>query len=185
MIGRLLFIACLFVPLFAYAQSEEVHVVELASFECPNCYKLEQSTGVLGQMLGERFVFAPIPSDLSRNTVVRTYYALRDQVGSKRLRTLLFQLVQTYRMQPESIGQVAEFLRMNGIKIKPNELRRRVLAEEVEWAMNRALYLALDANLSGVPAMVVVKEGKIALAFEMKPNEAMSDLVQRVKKAIK
>lgn len=169
-----------------FAQAEKIppYVVELAVFTCPHCRALQSQTRELEHMLGNRFVFAPLATKNGNNTAIRVYYALRDRRDESKIKAGLFELIQGLRMSPGSMGEVIEYLRLHGVELNPRNVARKAMSTKVSNAMQRAVNLAHAAGVSAVPAMVIVRDGRVAGVFQKSASESNADLVERVKKAI-
>lgn len=186
-LAALLSLVAIFLSLWGSAQAgdDAPYVVEMAIFTCPFCFELEKHTGAIEDKIGERFVFAPVPLNDDNNAAVRVYYALRDEVDQRELRAALFDLLRVMRYTPSDVNEIVEFLRLRGMDIDASATYRKAYGNRVTRAMDRAIRLAEQANVSVVPTLVVVQDGKVRSVFVKKPEQSSAQLVSKVISSIR
>lgn len=168
-------------PWNAWAEeSPEIYVVELAVFTCPYCKALEAHTGALSMALGDHFVFAPVVVPGRFSPGAKVYYALRDEVNPRLLRGKIFMLIQTMRFSPQSMADIVQWLRIQGLQFDAEQALQEAEGPLVARAVDRAVRLAVMAGVSAVPALIVVADGEVVAAYEQSRASTGARIVDKV-----
>lgn len=146
----------------------------VASFNCGKCAAFDSRFNELIRRMEIDVVFAPV-AEREDDYVVRAWYGL-EAIAKDRtaLRTRLYKLTQHLMMADPDIGELIEFLRLEGIEIPPEKMRERILAPLSQDRLLRAVHLASLAGVDYTPALVLTRGKQVLKAIENRDSSDAS-----------
>ncbi len=178
---RVLMLGLVLLAGFASAQDAPpekppVYMIALVAFACPSSEELREYMGILEGDLGDRFIFAPVPS--SQDTrMERVWYALRDRADADRARDAMYDLLHKMRMLRYSDEELAEWISIQGVAMTGPEIVDAMGDYEAERALIRALRLAERSGIRRVPSFVYLS-GTSVIGKKTRTTESASEFIR-------
>lgn len=162
-------------PLLSTEQLEnKTHLIQFFLYSCPHCYALEPK---MGNWLKEHkaVVIEKVPAILGPNWVeMARFYYIAQFLDKMPLHSKFFKEVQTSKRQYLSELSIRSYFLQNGVL--ESEYLRAYNSEKVRKAINRARILSVQAQLRGVPAVILNNKWKTA-PFYVRNQKEMFDVL--------
>lgn len=144
-------------------------LVEIANFDCPYCYALNQHHRRIEQAAaraGYRFIYAPVPNHARFASAwrERTYYAARNLPGlESNVRSALLETQQAPK-PVRTLDEVITWLSMMVPEVRWREFaNNHVTSPETIGAIERSIRLAQRAGASSFPSFLIVSSRGVEL----------------------
>lgn len=159
--------------------SQKVQVIELFSYSCPHCFRLDPQVTEWKQTLPENAEFQLVPA-IFRDSwlqLARVFYAAEQTGDLAMLHPKLFNAIHVERRRLTTEDELLDFVEDQGIDREA--FAKQMNSFTVQTKVKKALVLSQTSGITGVPAMVV--DGKYRTdAPQAGGLEAMLDVVDHL-----
>lgn len=135
--------------------SEKVQVVELFSYSCPHCFRLDAQVMQWKQTLPDNVEFQLVPA-IFRDSwlqLARVFYAAEQSGDLEMLHPKLFHAIHVEKRRLNSEDELLDFVAEQGIDRE--DFAKRMDSFAVQTKVKKALVMSQTSGITGVPAMVV------------------------------
>lgn len=132
-----------------------VEVVELFSYTCPHCFRLEPMVQEWKKTLPENVKFVQVPA-IFRDSwlqLAKVFYAAEVTGDLEKLHPLLFNAIQVEKRRLSSEEQLLDFVAEQGIDRE--SFAKTMNSFAVKTKVKKALVMSQASGVTGVPAMIV------------------------------
>jgi thiol:disulfide interchange protein DsbA len=162
-------------PVLSTEQVEnKMHLIQFFLYSCPHCYELEPK---MRDWLKEHeaVVIEKVPAILGPSWVeMARFYYIAQFLDKMPLHSKFFKEVQTSKRQYLSELSIRSYFLQNDVL--ESDYLRAYNSEEVRKAINRARILSVQAQLRGVPAVIINNKWKAA-PFYVRNQKEMFDVL--------
>lgn len=133
----------------------KVEVIELFSYSCPHCFKLDPQVQEWKETLPENVTFVHVPA-IFRDSwlqLARVFYAAEATGDLEKLHPLLFNAIHVKKRRLQTEEQLLDFVAEQGID--RDTFGKMMNSMSVKSKVNKALVLSQASGITGVPAMIV------------------------------
>lgn len=159
--------------------SQKVQVVELFSYSCPHCFRLDPQVTEWKQTLPENAEFQLVPA-IFRDSwlqLARVFYAAEQTGDLEMLHPKLFSAIHVENRRLTTEDELLDFVEEQGIDREA--FTKQMNSFTVQTKVKKALVMSQTSGITGVPAMVV--DGKYRTdAPQAGGLEAMLDVVDHL-----
>jgi thiol:disulfide interchange protein DsbA len=137
------------------AEENQIEVVELFSYSCPHCFRLDPIVMEWKKTLPENVKFVHVPA-IFRDSwlqLARVFYAAEAMGELERLHPIIFNAIHVEKKRLNTEGQLLDFIEEQGIDRA--EFEKMMNSFTVKAKVKKALILSQASGVTGVPAMIV------------------------------
>lgn len=133
----------------------KVEVIELFSYSCPHCFRLDPLVQEWKKTLPENVVFTPVPAIFrdSWMQLARVFYAAEATGDLDTLHPLLFKAIHVDKRRLTTEDELLDFVEEQGIN--RDEFEKTMNSFTVKTKVKKALVISQTSGITGVPSMVV------------------------------
>ncbi len=133
----------------------KVEVIELFSYSCPHCFRLDPLVQEWKKTLPENVVFTPVPAIFrdSWMQLARVFYAAEATGDLETLHPLLFKAIHVDKRRLTTEDELLDFVEEQGIN--RDEFEKTMNSFTVKTKVKKALVISQTSGITGVPSMVV------------------------------
>ncbi|MCX4190526.1 thiol:disulfide interchange protein DsbA/DsbL [Methylophaga sp. OBS3] len=135
--------------------SEKVKVVELFSYSCPHCFRLDPQVTQWKETLPDNAEFELVPA-IFRDSwlqLARVFYAAEQSGDLEMLHPKLFHAIHVEKRRLNSEEELLDFVEEQGIDRE--DFLKRMNSFGVKTKVKKALVMSQTSGITGVPAMIV------------------------------
>jgi thiol:disulfide interchange protein DsbA len=134
---------------------DKVEVIELFSYSCPHCFRLDPLVQEWKKTLPENVVFTPVPAIFrdSWMQLARVFYAAEATGDLEKLHPLIFKAIHVDKRRLTTEDDLLDFVAEQGID--RDEFEKTMNSFTVKTKVKRALVISQTSGITGVPSMVV------------------------------
>jgi len=139
----------------ATSEDNKIEVMELFSYSCPHCFRLDPLVQKWKETLPENVVFTPVPA-IFRDSwlqLAKVYYAAEATGDLEKLHPLLFSAFHVEKRRLTTEDQLLDFVAEQGID--RDSFAKMMNSMTVSAKVKKALMLSQTSGITGVPAMIV------------------------------
>ncbi|PCJ31446.1 MAG: disulfide bond formation protein DsbA [Gammaproteobacteria bacterium] len=139
----------------AVTDNSKVEVMELFSYSCPHCFRLDPQVEKWKQTLPENVSFVLVPA-IFRDSwlqLARVFYAAEATGDLEKLHPLLFNAIHVEKRKLQTEAQLLEFVADQGIDAV--SFKKMMNSMTVKSKVKKALVISQTSGVSGVPSMIV------------------------------
>lgn len=159
--------------------SEKVQVVELFSYSCPHCFRLDPQVAQWKQTLPDNVEFQQVPA-IFRDSwlqLARVFYAAEQTGDLETLHSKIFNAIHVEKRRLTTEDELLDFIEEHGIDREG--FAKQMNSFTVQTKVKKALVMSQTSGITGVPAMVV--DGKYRTdAPQAGGLDAMLDVVDHL-----
>lgn len=158
------------------AEDGKVEVIELFSYSCPHCFRLESQISQWKAELPDYVEFRQVPA-IFRDSwlqLARVFYAAEERGELEQLHTKLFSAIHVDKQRLDTEDSLLDFVEAQGIDRDAFEKTMNSFA--VKTQVKKALIMSQTSGITGVPAMIVNGEYRTD-AVQAGSMNAMIDVV--------
>ena len=136
-------------------EANQIEVVELFSYSCPHCFRLDPIVMEWKKSLPENVKFVHVPA-IFRDSwlqLARVFYAAEAMGELERLHPIIFNAIHVDKKRLNTEGQLLDFIAEQGID--RDEFEKMMNSFGVKAKVKKALVLSQTSGVTGVPAMIV------------------------------
>ena len=136
-------------------EDNKIEVVELFSYSCPHCFRLDPLVMEWKKTLPENVKFVHVPA-IFRDSwlqLARVFYAAEAMGVLDRLHPILFNAIHVEKKRLNTEEQLLDFIEEQGIDRAAFE--KMMNSFTVKAKVKKALILSQASGVTGVPAMIV------------------------------
>ncbi|AFJ02763.1 Periplasmic thiol:disulfide interchange protein DsbA [Methylophaga frappieri] len=156
--------------------SSKVQVMELFSYSCPHCFRLDPLVSDWKQTLPENAEFQLVPA-IFRDSwlqLARVYYAAEQTGDLPQLHDKLFHAIHVDKRRLNTEDDLLDFVEEQGIDRE--KFAKQMNSFTVQTKVKKALVISRTSGITGVPSMIV--DGKYRTdAPQAGSMEAMLEVV--------
>lgn len=132
-----------------------IEVVEMFSYSCPHCYRLEASVEQWKQSLPDNVRFVKVPAIFRDSWLeyARVFYAAEAMDLLDDLHPKLFKAIHVDNRRLNTEKQLLDFVEAQGVDREAFE--KTMNSFSVKSKVKRALVMSQTSGITGVPAMIV------------------------------
>ncbi|MDC9724661.1 MAG: thiol:disulfide interchange protein DsbA/DsbL [Gammaproteobacteria bacterium] len=133
----------------------KIEVIELFSYSCPHCFRLDPQVELWKQTLPENVTFKHVPA-IFRDSwlqLARVFYAAEATGDLEKLHPLLFNAIHVEKRQLLTEEQLLDFVAEQDIDRE--SFAKTMKSMSVSGKVKKALMLSQTSGITGVPAMIV------------------------------
>lgn len=137
------------------AEENQIEVVELFSYSCPHCFRLDPIVMEWKKTLPENVKFVHVPA-IFRDSwlqLARVFYAAEAMGELERLHPIIFNAIHVEKKRLNTEDQLLDFIEEQGIDRA--EFEKMMNSFTVKAKVKKALILSQTSGVTGVPAMIV------------------------------
>ena len=133
----------------------QVEVVEIFSYTCPHCFRLESEINPWKEKLPEGVKFVKVPAIFSESwkTLAKAYYAAEITGDLEMLHPKIFNAMQVERRNLLSDERMLDFVEEQGID--RDEFEKMMNSYAVQGKVKKAMAMSQTSGITGVPAIIV------------------------------
>ncbi|MDT8310884.1 MAG: thiol:disulfide interchange protein DsbA/DsbL [Methylophaga sp.] len=135
--------------------SQKVQVVELFSYSCPHCFRLDPQVTEWKQTLPENVEFQLVPA-IFRDSwlqLARVFYAAEQTGDLEMLHPKLFSAFHVEKRRLTTEDELLDFVEEQGIDREA--FAKQMNSFTVQTKVKKALVMSQTSGITGVPSMVV------------------------------
>lgn len=139
----------------ATSDENKVEVIELFSYSCPHCFRLDPLVMEWKKTLPENVTFVHVPA-IFRDSwlqLAKIFYAAEATGDLDTLHPLLFNAIHVEKRRLQTEEELLTFVGEQGIDVA--EFTKVMNSMTVKSKVKKALILSQTSGITGVPAMVV------------------------------
>lgn len=136
-------------------EDNKIEVVELFSYSCPHCFRLDPLVMEWKKTLPENVKFVHVPA-IFRDSwlqLARVFYAAEAMGELDRLHPIIFNAIHVEKKRLNTEEQLLDFIEEQGIDRAAFE--KMMNSFTVKAKVKKALILSQASGVTGVPAMIV------------------------------
>jgi thiol:disulfide interchange protein DsbA len=133
----------------------QIEVVELFSYSCPHCFRLDPLVMEWKKTLPENVKFVHVPA-IFRDSwlqLARVFYAAEAMGELERLHPVIFNAIHVEKKRLNTEEQLLDFIEEQGIDRA--EFEKMMNSFTVKAKVKKALIMSQTSGVTGVPAMIV------------------------------
>jgi thiol:disulfide interchange protein DsbA len=136
-------------------EDNTIEVIELFSYSCPHCFRLDPLVMEWKKSLPENVKFIHVPA-IFRDSwlqLARVFYAAEAMGELERLHPIIFNAIHVEKKRLNTEEQLLDFIEEQGIDRAAFE--KMMNSFTVKAKVKKALILSQTSGVTGVPAMIV------------------------------
>jgi len=133
----------------------KIEVIELFSYSCPHCFRLDPQVQQWKETLPENVTFTHVPA-IFRDSwlqLARVFYAAEATGDLEKLHPLLFNAIHVEKRRLQTEEQLLDFVAEQNID--RDAFAKTMKSMSVAGKVKKALMLSQNSGITGVPAMIV------------------------------
>lgn len=133
----------------------QIEVVELFSYSCPHCFRLDPVVMEWKKTLPENVKFVHVPA-IFRDSwlqLARVFYAAEAMGELERLHQVIFNAIHVDKKRLNTEDQLLDFIAEQGLDRA--EFEKMMNSFTVKAKVKKALIISQTSGVTGVPAMIV------------------------------
>lgn len=137
------------------AEDGKVEVIELFSYSCPHCFRLESQISQWKAELPDYVEFKQVPA-IFRDSwlqLARVFYAAQERGELEQLHDKIFSAIHIDKKRLNNEDKLLDFVAEQGIDRDAFEKTMNSFA--VQTRVKKALVMSQTSGITGVPAMIV------------------------------
>jgi thiol:disulfide interchange protein DsbA len=141
--------------LIATSDKNVVEVIELFSYSCPHCFRLDPQVQEWKKTLPENVKFTHVPA-IFRDSwlqLAKLYYAAEATGDLPRLHPIVFNAIHVEKKRLNTEKEILDFVEEQGIDRAMFE--KTMNSFSVQGKVKKALVISQTSGITGVPAMVI------------------------------
>jgi len=134
---------------------DKIEVIELFSYSCPHCFRLDPQVQKWKETLPENVKFTHVPA-IFRDSwlqLARVFYAAEATGNLEKLHPLLFNAIHVEKRRLQTEEQLLDFVAEQDIDREA--FAKTMKSMSVSGKVKKALMLSQNSGITGVPAMIV------------------------------
>lgn len=137
------------------AEDGKVEVIELFSYSCPHCFRLESQISQWKADLPDYVEFKQVPAVFRDSwlQLARVFYAAEERGELEQLHEKLFSAIHVDKKRLDTEDRLLDFVEDQGIDRDAFEKTMNSFA--VKTRVKKALIMSQTSGITGVPAMIV------------------------------
>lgn len=137
------------------AEDGKVEVIELFSYSCPHCFRLESQLSQWKADLPDYVEFKQVPAVFRDSwlQLARVFYAAEERGELEQLHEKLFSAIHVDKKRLDTEDRLLDFVEDQGIDRDAFEKTMNSFA--VKTRVKKALIMSQTSGITGVPAMIV------------------------------
>ncbi|EGL53700.1 MAG TPA: thiol:disulfide interchange protein DsbA/DsbL [Methylophaga aminisulfidivorans] len=139
----------------ATPDDNKIEVVEMFSYTCPHCFKLEPEVDAWKKTLPENVHFVKVPA-IFRDSwleLAKVYYAAEAMGNLDKIHSKLFNAIHVEKRRLTSEDQLLDFVAEQGIDRE--EFKKTMNSFSVKAKVKKALVMSQTSGITGVPSFIV------------------------------
>jgi len=139
----------------ATADGNEVEVIEMFSYTCPHCFRLEPAVEEWKKTLPENVTFTKVPA-IFRDSwleLAKVYYAAEATGDLEMLHPKLFNAIHVEKRRLTTEEQLLDFVEEQGVDRE--SFAKMMNSFTVKSKVKKALVMSQTSGITGVPSMIV------------------------------
>lgn len=135
--------------------SQKVQVVELFSYSCPHCFRLDPQVSEWKQTLPDNVEFKLVPA-IFRDSwlqLARVFYAAEQTGDLEMLHPKLFHAIHVEKRRLNTEDELLDFVEEQGVDREA--FAKQMNSFVVQTQVKKALVMSQTSGITGVPAMIV------------------------------
>ncbi len=135
--------------------SQKVQVVELFSYSCPHCFRLDAQVSEWKETLPDNVEFQLVPA-IFRDSwlqLARVFYAAEQTGDLEMLHPKLFNAIHVEKRRLTTEDELLDFVEEQGIDREA--FAKQMNSFVVQTRVKKALVMSQTSGITGVPAMIV------------------------------
>ncbi len=135
--------------------SQKVQVVELFSYSCPHCFRLDAQVSEWKEALPDNVEFQLVPA-IFRDSwlqLARVFYAAEQTGDLEMLHPKLFNAIHVEKRRLTTEDELLDFVEEQGIDREA--FAKQMNSFVVQTRVKKALVMSQTSGITGVPAMIV------------------------------
>jgi len=139
----------------ATSDNNVVEVVEMFSYTCPHCFRLEPAIDEWKQTLPENVKFTKVPA-IFRDSwleLAKVYYAAEATGDLDMLHPKLFNAIHVEKRRLNTEDQLLDFVEEQGVD--RDGFAKMMNSFSVQSKVKKALVMSQTSGITGVPSMIV------------------------------
>ncbi|WP_438970252.1 thiol:disulfide interchange protein DsbA/DsbL [Methylophaga sp.] len=139
----------------ATSDDNMIEVVEMFSYTCPHCFKLEPAIDEWKQTLPENVKFTKVPA-IFRDSwleLAKVYYAAEATGDLEMLHPKLFNAIHVDKRRLNTEDQLLDFVEEQGIDRE--SFAKMMNSFSVQGKVKKALVMSQTSGITGVPSIIV------------------------------
>lgn len=135
--------------------SQKVQVVELFSYTCPHCFRLDPQVSEWKQTLPDNVEFKLVPA-IFRDSwlqLARVFYAAEQTGDLEMLHPKLFHAIHVDKRRLNTEDELLDFVEEQGVDREA--FAKQMNSFVVQTKVKKALVMSQTSGITGVPAMIV------------------------------
>ena len=139
----------------ATSDDNKIEVIELFSYSCPHCFKLEPEVKKWKESLAENVSFIQVPAIFrdSWMQLARIFYAAEATGDLETLHPLIFNAIHVEKRRLQTEEQLLDFVAEQGID--RDGFEKMMNSMTVRLKVKKALVLSQKSGVTGVPSMII------------------------------
>ncbi len=136
-------------------EDNTIEVIELFSYSCPHCFRLDPMVMEWKKSLPENVKFIHVPA-IFRDSwlqLARVFYAAEAMGELDRLHPIIFNAIHVEKRHLNTEGQLLDFIAEQGID--RDAFEKTMNSFTVKAKVKKALILSQTSGVTGVPSMIV------------------------------
>lgn len=141
--------------LMTSTEDGQVEVVEMFSYTCPHCFRLDPAIEEWKKTLPENVHFVRVPA-IFRDSwleLAKVYYAAEATGNLEMLHPKLFNAIHVEKRRLTTEGQLLDFVAEQGID--RDEFAKAMNSFSVKGKVKNALIMSQTSGITGVPSFIV------------------------------
>ncbi|WP_289282020.1 MULTISPECIES: thiol:disulfide interchange protein DsbA/DsbL [unclassified Methylophaga] len=133
----------------------KIEVVEMFSYTCPHCFKLEPEVEAWKETLPENVHFVKVPA-IFRDSwleLAKVYYAAQAIGNFDKVHSKLFNAIHVEKRRLSTEDQLLDFVAEQGID--RDEFKKTMNSFSVKSKVKKALVMSQTSGITGVPSFIV------------------------------
>ncbi len=134
---------------------DKIEVVEIFWYGCSHCFSFEPHIEAWQENIPEDVVFRRVPGALNKSWIphARAFYAAKKMGALEKLHRPLFKAIHQNRRKIFTRESLIDFAQETGID--KEKFTKHYDSNETKIKMKQAFFLARNARITGVPAVIV------------------------------
>jgi len=141
--------------LLATTDETKIEVVEMFSYSCPHCFRLDPLLEEWKKTLPENVNFVRVPAIFRDSWLLQAkiFYAAEAMGKLDQLHPLLFNAIHVEKRRLITEDQLLDFVAEQGID--RDEFEKTMRSFSVQAQVNKAVAYSQNSGITGVPAMII------------------------------
>lgn len=139
----------------AVSDKNVIEVVEMFSYSCPHCFRLDPQVAEWKKTLPDNVKFTPVPA-IFRDSwlqLARVFYAAEASGDLEKLHPLIFNAIHVKKRRLQTEKQLLDFVAEQGID--RDDFAKKMNSFAVKSKVKKALVMSQTSGITGVPAIIV------------------------------